>query len=125
MHIGGACSKRVTRGDEPSAAGHGVSPVIDSPWGTSGTSSAGGGSVAVDALDDGSEVGGVVAVVPLDVSPSPPPSAAHTARPVAAKQTPPTPMATRRWARRAAASRSRRGSACLRPAALAGPAIRG
>ncbi len=31
MQTGGACSKRVVRGDEPSSAGHGVSPVISSP----------------------------------------------------------------------------------------------
>ena len=31
MHIGGGLAKEVVRGEEPSAFGHGVSPVIDAP----------------------------------------------------------------------------------------------
>src|SRR5215203_2213030 len=38
MHIGGAFSNVVVRSDEPSALGHGVSPVMDAPAPGGGTS---------------------------------------------------------------------------------------
>src|SRR4051794_14754428 len=50
MHVGGAFSKVVVRAAEPSAGGHGVSPVIEAPAG--GTVTAGGATVSdVDVSD--------------------------------------------------------------------------
>ena len=64
MHIGGACSNDVIRSAEPSAGGHGVSPVIAPP----------GIVVAVDAVlpvvvsVDAAVVLAPAAVVPVDTA---------------------------------------------------------
>ena len=50
MHIGGACSKPVVRSAEPSAGGHGVSPVMLAPSPGSTTVSDAGAVVSVVSL---------------------------------------------------------------------------
>src|SRR5690349_3127964 len=56
MHIGGACSNDVVRGDDPSALGHGVSPLIDAPGATTGSDTGGFGfTLAVGPLDGGTD----------------------------------------------------------------------
>jgi hypothetical protein len=49
MHVGGALANEVVRGDEPSAAGHGVAPVIVAPGVTARLAVVGG--VDVDEAD--------------------------------------------------------------------------
>jgi hypothetical protein len=61
MHIGGACSKRSARGDEPSGFGHGVTPETVAP-----------GNVVVVAESAGGGAGEVVEVLDAGDAPSPP-----------------------------------------------------